>query len=234
MGPKPATEGLSTPSESFSITLKGALNPSLHHPSWYYVIGQLSKEDADLGIQDKNLYVTPTESRFSAPSFHIACDPKRWRIETRDKTARLRILQIALKTFDNLLPETRLEQIGFKFTFVMEFSHRKTTDFLAKLAQNLTLLEGKGKTVITVLSTVTGDPPRKKKVQIHSSPGQDRAHLTFSFSYSVPDDKMFTLRQLSMIEDYDLDYEESVTHAEQVAYELATAVKSSRLDAQSN
>jgi hypothetical protein len=208
--------------ESFSITLKGSMNPTVHHPSWYYTIGQLSKEDAAFIVENNNVHVTPALSRFSAPLFGIECNKKQWRIEARNKDARLRILHIAVKTFDDLLPETQLKRFGFKFTFFIEASHETTVDFLSKLMRDFAQVEGKGEIATSILSTTSTEPVRQRKIHLHSFPGANRALLTFSFVYPIPDERVFTLRQMSMAEDYELDYEEAVTRAEQIAYKLTS------------
>lgn len=206
------------------------MNPAVHHPSWYYTIGQLSKEDAAFVIEDKNLYVSPSSSRFNAPLFSIDCDKKRWQVKTRDKDARLRILHVTVKTFDELLPEAQLKRFGFTFVFSIEASHETTLDFLSKLMRDLVQVEGKGEIATTILSTTSTDPVRRRKVRLHSSPGTNRVFLTFRFVYPIPDERVFTLRRMSMAEDYELDYEEAITQAEQIAHKLMNGGQQGRID----
>ena len=196
------------------------MNPTVHHPSWYYTIGQLSKEDAASIIENKNLYVSPGSSRFRAPLFSIDCDKKQWQVKTQDKNARLRILHITVKSFDNLLPETQLTRFGFKFAFSIEANHETTVDFLSNLMRDLVQIEGKGEIATTILSITSKDPNRQRKIRLYSSPGDNRALFTSSFVYPIPDERVLTLRQLSMSEDYELDYKEAVTGAEQIALKL--------------
>ncbi len=206
--------------ESFSITLKGSMNPAVHHPSWYYTIGQLSKDDAASVVGSGNLCVTPDLSTFRAPLFDVASSKGKWRIKTRDRNARLRILQVALKTFDDVLPETRLRRFCFKFAFSVEANHATTVAFLSNLMRDLIQVKGEGGIAATLLSTTGTDPARRKKVSLQSFPGASRAVLTFSSTYPIPDERVFTLRHMSLAEDYELDYEEAVTRAEQLAHKL--------------
>lgn len=220
--------------KSFSITLKGAINPTTHHPSWYYTIGQLSKEDAASIVENENLYITPALGRFSAPLFRIDCDKKQWRVKTQDKDARLHILYMTLKTFDNLLPAALLKRFGFKFAFSIETSHEKTLDFVSKLMQDFVQVKTKGEISTTISATTSRDPIRQTRVRLHSSPGADKALLSFNFVYPIPDEKIFTLRQLSLADDYELDYEQAVTQAEQIAYKLTDRAQMGRADINSN
>lgn len=57
--------------ESWSITLKGAINPTVHHPSWYHLIGQLSKDELASVVASKEISVTPASSGFRAPLFSV-------------------------------------------------------------------------------------------------------------------------------------------------------------------
>ncbi len=220
--------------ESFSIKLKGAINPTVHHPSWYYTIGQLSKEDAASIVKNENLYVTPALGMFSAPLFSINCDKKQWRVKTQDKNARLHILYMTLKTFDNLLPDALLKGFGFKFAFSIETSHEKVVDFVSKLMQDFFEVKTKGEISTTISATTSRDPTRQTRVRLHSSPGADKVLLSFNFVYPIPDEKIFTLRQLSLADDYELDYEQAVTQAEQIAYKLTDRAQVGRADINSN
>lgn len=216
--------------ESFSITLKGSLNPTVYHPTWYYTIGQLSKDDATSVVNNTNVHVSPNSTSFSAPSFSIECDKKRWQVKTHDRNARLRILNLTVKTFDDLLPETRLKQFGFTFVFCVEAVHEITLAYLSSLVHDLVPVEGKGEIATTILFATSTDPVSQRKVRIQSLPGVNKALLTFSFVYALPEERIFTLKQMSIAEDYELDYEEAVTRAEQIAYKLMNVKQQERKD----
>ena len=47
----PARESTPKSSQGFTIALKGNFNPALHHPSWYYTIGQLAKDEVAAVVQ---------------------------------------------------------------------------------------------------------------------------------------------------------------------------------------
>lgn len=224
MRSKPVGEPSPKQSASFAITLKGTFNPLLHHPSWYYTVGQLAKDEVAATVAVGGVEVTPARSRFQAPAFRLDCTPGRWRVLTRDPAARLRLLQVATKTFENLLPETRLEEVGFRFDFALEVPHRQVVDFLSRTMWNLMPAESHGEVAATLENTVSQDEaPRRKRLQLASGPGAERARLTVSFRYPLTQDKIFTLRQLSVAEDFELDYDEALTYAEQLAYTLANA-----------
>lgn len=216
----PSREGSPKQSESLTIVLKGNFNPALHHPSWYYTIGQFAKDEVAAALQAKDLRVTPTLSRFRAGPFSIDCTPTRWRVRTDNPAARGRILQITTKAFENLLPETQLEEVGFRFVFLLEVSHAQVVDFLSRTMWNLMPVEAQGEVASLLTNTTYAESPRQKRLQLSSRPEAQRAELTVSFLYPLAPEKVFTLRQLSVAEDFELDYDEAQTYAEQLAYTL--------------
>ncbi len=219
---KPAGEPSPKQSASFAVTLKGAFNPLLHHPSWYYTVGQLTKDEVAATVEAGGLQVTPEQSRFHAPAFSLECTEARWRVKTRDPAARLRLLQVATKTFENLLPETHLSEVGFRFGFALPVPHRQVVDFLSRMMGNLAPAEGHGEVTATLQNTVShDDAPRLKRIKLASESGPGAARLTVSFGYPLTQAKIFTLRQLSVAEDFELDYDEALTYAEGLAYTLA-------------
>ncbi len=230
MRSKPVGEPSPKQSASFAITLKGTFNPLLHHPSWYYTVGQLAKDEVAATVEAGQVQVTPARSRFHAPAFSLECTPARWRVKTHDPAARLRLLQVATKTFENLLPETRLAEVGFRFGFALEVPHRQVVDFLSRTMWNLVPAESHGEVAATLQNTISqDDAPRRKRLQLASEPGPGPARLTVSFGYPLTQAKIFTLRQLSVAEDFELDYDEAETYAEGLAYTLVNT-QSTRLE----
>ena len=159
------------PSASFAITLKGTFNPLLHHPSWYYTVGQLAKDEVAATVEAGQVQVTPARGRFHAPAFSLECTPERWRVKTRDPAARLRLLQVATKTFENLLPETRLAEV--RFGFALEVPHRQVVDFLSRTMWNLVPAESHSEVAATLQNTISQDAGAQ------AAP----ARLTVSFGY---------------------------------------------------
>lgn len=230
MRSKPVSEPSPKGAASFSITLKGTFNPLMHHPSWYYTVGQLAKDEAAATVEAGELQVTPARSSFDAPAFSLECTETRWRVKTHDPAARLRLLQVATKTFENLLPESRLGEVGFRFGFALEVPHRQVVDFLSRTMWNLMPAESHGEVSATLENTVSQDgAPRRKRLRLASEPGPGPARLTVSFGYPLAQAKIFTLRQLSVAEDFELDYDEALTYAEQLTYTL-TNPQGSRLE----
>lgn len=196
------------------------MNPTLHHPSWYHLIGQLSKDELASTMASKEVLVTPTSSRFKSPLFSVACDEKQWQVKTWDNDARLHILQVTVKGYDALLPETRIKQYAFEFTFSINVSHDTVAEFLMPFTRDFIDLKSQEEIATTLMSTTMTDEVRRRKVRLYSSPEAANAVLTFSFKYPLENQGILTLRQMSIVENYELDYEEAVTKAHQFAHKL--------------
>jgi len=206
--------------EAFSITIDGRMNPRIHHPTWYQLTGSLSKEEMEASVEKGNLIVSSTLSEFHAPKFSVICQRERWEIHTKMQDARARILGIALKTFDDLLPQTSVQAFQFRFLFSFTAPHENTAAFLAKLMKEMVPVESRSEIAVQVAYTTT-EPTKRRKVEVRSVPAHgNKVWVKHKFIYSVEKERIFTLRQMSLLEDYELDYEEAVAQTEELAYKL--------------
>ncbi|ADI15578.1 hypothetical protein [Truepera radiovictrix] len=201
------------------IAIDGTMNPTIHHPTWYQLIGLLSWEDTAFATAGRHLLVTPSVSTFRVPAFALRCKRERWEIRTVSREARTRILNVALKTFDDLLPQTPVTGFHFTFRFSIEVPHERAADFFGGALREVAPIEGRGERVL-MMSTVTVDDTKRRLFQVRLLPEGNQLLVKHRFSYAVRAKGMYTLRQMSMSEDYDLDYEEAVTRTEQLAAKL--------------
>jgi hypothetical protein len=201
------------------IAIDGTMNPTVHHPTWYQLIGLLSWEDTAFATVGRHLLVTPSLSTFRVPAFALRCKRERWEIRTSSREARTRILNVALKTFDDLLPQTPITGFHFTFTFSVEVPYERAADFLGSALKEVAPIEGRHERTL-MLSTVTLDDTKRRLFQVRMLPEGGQLLLKHRFAYTVRARSIYTLRQMSMSEDYELDYEEAVTRTEQLAAKL--------------
>jgi hypothetical protein len=99
----------SFPREVYSITVAGSMNPRIHHPQWYRVIGAISEEELQQSLKER-MAISPIITQFSVESarFAVACQADRWDIQTDSRGGTNRILDIAVKVFQKL-PETPVQ-----------------------------------------------------------------------------------------------------------------------------
>ncbi len=108
---------------SFSVVVAGAMNPSIHHPVWYRHVGLLSEEEEREAIEGRQALLVPLPApmaQFETGLFQVSCQQNRWQILTANLAATDRIVSIAEKLFDEILPHTPVTQFGYNFDFVFD------------------------------------------------------------------------------------------------------------------
>jgi hypothetical protein len=122
--------------DQFSIVIIGAMNPSIHHPSWYRLVGILAPPEAETAA--KAAVCTPFGSQFQVGDLLVKCEPGRWLIQTGNPAALDRMVAIAAATFDHL-PETPVGAYGLNFLFVRGTKLADIGKALAKAVNSLAL-----------------------------------------------------------------------------------------------
>jgi hypothetical protein len=117
----------------YSIVVLGAMNPRLHYPLWYSLIGALTEDEANSGRESKDFSVTPYGTQFAFADYRIICLMDRWEISTALVEHRERILKIACTVFEKL-NETPISAFGFNTFADLGTSAAKVNDVLALLA----------------------------------------------------------------------------------------------------
>jgi hypothetical protein len=139
----PEADPFASANEAYFIVVAGNMNPAIHHPAWYKVIGALSDEElAAFGLvggqaqgpvdmptpkreQRSNLITdtmtmcTPAFAQFTAGKLRITCIEQSWTIATYELSLLPRIRDVASSVFE-ALAHTPVSAYGLNFNF-----HRK-------------------------------------------------------------------------------------------------------------
>ena len=97
--------------QSYNITILGAMNPRIHHPFWYKLIGAITEEEYKQALSDPQLICTAFASQFSVSNIAVACQGERYTISTQIAGNRKRIAEIAGIVFKKLF-ETPINRVG--------------------------------------------------------------------------------------------------------------------------
>src|ERR1700730_3850135 len=149
----PDTDPFWSSDNGYAIVVAGNMNPSIHHPAWYKLIGALSDEELGSALtgstspapaetpasQEGEVFevasgltvTTPGLAQFTAGKMRIACVGQSWTITTYEQALLSRICDVASSVFE-ALTHTPVSAYGINFNF-----HRKTNvgDTGARLAQ---------------------------------------------------------------------------------------------------
>jgi len=104
-----------------SITVFGAMNPRIHHPSWYRLVGLLDGEDEKAAREDEQMICSELSSFFRTGSFLILCRPNEWMVQAATEYEPTLLLNLTSVVFDERLAETPITAFGINFE-----SHSRT------------------------------------------------------------------------------------------------------------
>jgi hypothetical protein len=118
----------------YTITVRGAMNPAIHHPAWYRLINAISPEEMALAataqveagvgkpvqIQAAQGFSSAQFSVFTAGSLRITCLPEVWSIATTEASKLERITEMAGTVFA-ALPHTPISG------YTVSFAHHRHT-----------------------------------------------------------------------------------------------------------
>jgi hypothetical protein len=173
-----------TGNDGYSIVVVGNMNPAIHHPAWYKLIGALDDNELALSsvasgalesvaltdasgstnigamqIRAGATIVTPQLAHFRAGKISIACTLQNLTISTYERGSLPRVLEIASLVFETL-GHTPVVSYGFIFRFHRQSSIKNVGERLAELV-NLSGLDflggGPGKHSAKMSYSLTDD-----------------------------------------------------------------------------
>ncbi len=124
--------------ETYTIVVLGAMNPAIHHPGWYQLVGIMTPEEAEEAHKDAAAFSSARVSQFSFGSITVTCDPSRWQVQTNDQKELPRAVSIAEKTFQ-ILYHTPVSVFGLNFMYHRPTKLSKVNNALARLVEGLPL-----------------------------------------------------------------------------------------------
>jgi hypothetical protein len=115
----------------YNIVIVGAMNPRIHHPSWYQSVGLFSELEFEEAIASPDTIVTPPFSQVQTSLLTISCQEDRWTIQTSKVAEVGRMQAIAATVFDDLLKHTPVERFGFNINLQSHTAHSDVGSYLA-------------------------------------------------------------------------------------------------------
>jgi hypothetical protein len=128
---------MSKDSDSFSFVVLGAMNPRIHHPTWYQLTEIFTAPETDAAIESQAVVCTPAFSQFKVAGLTIKCLLERWDITTSNSEEIDRIREIGERVFDKHLQYTPLSVLALNFDYVRQFPGRKVRDFVAGIVSGV-------------------------------------------------------------------------------------------------
>ena len=129
---------MSAEQDFFSIVVLGAMNPRIHHPTWYRLVGLISEQEEQQALES-GLLVTPPVAQFQCPGFVVLCQEERWEVQTNRSELFVRLRDLTSRVFDELLNHTPLNRYGFNFDYVRSTEAPDVAKLLAQAIVSLPL-----------------------------------------------------------------------------------------------
>ena len=117
----------------YNIVVAGAMNPRIHHPSWYQLVKIITKEEAEEALASSGTFGIQGMTQLNIPSSHltIICNEQRWEVQTDSRANLERIQNISWEVFDKYLVHTPVNVFGLNFNFQRSTNCTDVPVFLA-------------------------------------------------------------------------------------------------------
>jgi hypothetical protein len=113
---------MSTEKSIYSIVVLGTMNPRIHSPAWYRLVGLISEEEMQEANQNE-LLIFPMVAKWQLKDLTMLCQFERWELQTDDQSVLPRVQDVAAQVFDRFLEHAVVGALGFNFNFERD-THR--------------------------------------------------------------------------------------------------------------
>jgi hypothetical protein len=116
----------------------GGMNPSLHYPIWYRYKDLINEEEEKYALEVGHAMLLPPPdpfAMFDTGVFQVRCYTNRWEILTYQPDNNRRILHVAERLFDELLPHTPVPE--FRLSFSLSFDLRQAETDVGEILKQL-------------------------------------------------------------------------------------------------
>jgi hypothetical protein len=212
-------------SDLCAIVVVGTMDPRIHHPSWYEIEKVLTAEEAKEALTSGELVCAPILARFRTARFTIVCQQDRWEIQTTAPEALERLLEIAVRLFDGVLPSTPVAAFGLNFVFHRETGVPDVGASLASAVASLPLGLTPAEKATAQLTRTTTFPERTIQESISVPPGAATMVLVaYNFHYPISEKGKFDLGPRMRVR-WQEDHQEALSRAERLASALGRSVE---------
>ncbi|MCC6696877.1 MAG: hypothetical protein IT365_14700 [Candidatus Hydrogenedentes bacterium] len=98
---------------TYSIIVRGSMNPPIHHPTWYLHVGLLNEDAVAVALQSNQFLCGTPISQFSTATMTIQCFPDNWTLQTTRRDSIGDAVSLTAELFDGKLPHTPVQAVGF-------------------------------------------------------------------------------------------------------------------------
>jgi hypothetical protein len=159
----------------FNIVVLGDMNPRIHTPAWYQLIGLIDQSEMEASVQSPMTMAIPPIAQVQLEGILIQCQQKLWEIRTTDCSRFDRMKSITVKVFDELLMHTPVISMGFNFNYYEQTSVDAVGLYLATCLSRMPL-------------GLESDSLLSGEISLRRSAGDHTIHVNVRPSYILGDD----------------------------------------------
>jgi len=100
--------------ENYSVVILGAMNPQLHHPSFYRHVDIIDDEEEARAVASVDLVCSRQVAQLNVKGARIICMPDRYQVASPSAELASEVMDIAASAMD-ALPHTPTSTFGFNF-----------------------------------------------------------------------------------------------------------------------
>jgi hypothetical protein len=175
-------------SDIFSIVVVGAMNPRIHQPQWYRMIGAIDESELQ-AAQNTQMVISQAISQFrfsSDPVIAIVCAAEQWNIQSNSDAVWDRMLKIASITFSKL-SETPISAYAFNVQKHFKTDLDSVKDELAEAISGMGLGFPVGKSIGSIIHTDLIEDDYKIHVSVQPSlNGESSVFIAYNSEYQAP------------------------------------------------
>lgn len=207
----------------YNIVVLGAMNPSIHHASWYRLVELCSPEEADAAAVRPNSFASRAVSQVDFGDYIVTCHEQRWEIATKNENRIDRILDLAGRIFDEVLLHTPVAAMGFNFIYFREEADAKLAVSLATRIGSALDIDSDGASSGT-LAIRRHSGGRLCQVTLEIPEGSDTVQVRNNFEYRLdrPSFEFFKLAD-TIAERHPKDRAEAIAQTDRVVHSLCHA-----------
>lgn len=169
-----------------AIVLLGAMNPRIHHPSWYRTAELLDANAEKLALQNPDTVCSQHIAHFRTAELQVSCLPDRWHVATDQVDLLDRLTEILIHTFDGKLHETPITAFGFNFEFHRRTDISDVASYLADCFRKLPIGVCELPSVAATFSSFHELEDNKVKLDIQPSVRSvDMLYIALNFHYEI-------------------------------------------------
>lgn len=181
-------EAVAPPREAYFVVVSGSMNPAIHSPQWYRVIGAIDEAELQASLASPSISTTSFSSHveFGSPLLSITCQSETWWVQSGDKNSWPRMLEITSLVFDRL-KETPLKTFGLVVQRHIETEASDIKSVLASSLADLNLGLPSGKSTGSVMSVSVVQEDHEVTSSIQPSHLSERSvFIQYQHQYEVP------------------------------------------------